>query len=110
MQKRQVLKFAFAGAASLVLTACGGEKDAAAGSAQPAEKKDAAAAQTTAGGKLKVAFVYVSPANEEGWSTQHDFARREIEKTRSKRSSSNRFLKTPTRNACSGISQIRATS
>ena len=79
MQKRQVLKFAFAGAASLVLTACGGEKDAAAGSAQPAEKKDAAAAQTTAGGKLKVAFVYVSPANEEGWSTQHELARQAVQ-------------------------------
>ena len=28
---------------------------------------------------MKVAFMYVSPANEEGWSTQHDIARRAVE-------------------------------
>jgi len=28
---------------------------------------------------LKVAFVYVSPANEEGWSSQHDIARKFVE-------------------------------
>ena len=29
---------------------------------------------------MKVAFVYVSPANEEGWSSQHDIARQFVEK------------------------------
>ena len=33
-----------------------------------------------ASGPLKVAFVYVSPANEEGWSSQHDKGRQAVEK------------------------------
>lgn len=75
MQKRTVLKICLAGAASAVLTACGEDKKPAAGSA-------AGAAKGAAGAKdqLKVAFVYVSPANEEGWSSQHDLGRKYIEK------------------------------
>lgn len=38
------------------------------------------AAKVDASGPLKVAFVYVSPANEEGWSSQHDKARQAVEK------------------------------
>ena len=80
MQKRFVLKLAFAGLAGVALSACG-EKDAPKGAAPAAEKSPApAAAAPKAAEPLKVAFMYVSPANEEGWSTQHDIARRAVEK------------------------------
>lgn len=74
MQKRALVKFALAGAAALALAGCGGE-----------DKKEAPKAQASSDAKsegpLKVAFVYVSPANEEGWSNQHDLGRQAIEKT-----------------------------
>ena len=80
MNKRFAFKFALAGAAALMLTACG-EKEAPKAPAQsgaPAKAADAAP-QLKASEPLKVAFMYVSPANEEGWSTQHDIARRAAE-------------------------------
>ena len=77
MQKRTALKFALAGAFSMMLSACGKE-EAKAPAAEP--KKDAADATTNAAdAPLKVAFIYVSPANEEGWSSQHDLARKALE-------------------------------
>ena len=80
MQKRTLIKMTFAGVTALVLTACG--EEASKPAAQPAAEKpaDGKAAAPAASGPLKVAFVYISPVSEEGWSTQHDFARREIEK------------------------------
>ena len=75
MQKRTALKLCIAGAAAILLTACGKEEPKTAPEA-PAEKP---AAQATAE-PMKVAFVYVSPANEEGWSSQHDIARQFVEK------------------------------
>lgn len=80
MNKRFAFKLALAGAAALMLTACG-EKEAPKAPAQsgaPAKAADAAP-QPKASEPLKVAFMYVSPANEEGWSTQHDIARRAAE-------------------------------
>ncbi len=76
LQKRLLFKAALAGAVTLTLSACGKdepEKTAAA----PASSSPAPAAP--AQGPLKVAFVYVSPANEEGWSSQHDLGRKAIE-------------------------------
>lgn len=78
MQKRFAFKLVAAGAAALMLAACGKEEPKTA--AAPAEQKPAAAPAAKAEGPLKVAFVYVSPANEEGWSTQHDIARQAVEK------------------------------
>lgn len=75
MNKRFAFKLAFAGAAALALTACG-EKTEPPKAAEPAKT---AAAPAAAKEPLKVAFMYVSPANEEGWSTQHDIARRAVE-------------------------------
>lgn len=75
MNKRFAFKLAFAGAAALALTACG-EKTEPPKAAEPAKT---AAAPADAKEPLKVAFMYVSPANEEGWSTQHDIARRAVE-------------------------------
>ena len=80
MNKRFAFKLALAGAAALMLTACG-EKEAPKAPAQsgaPAKAADAAP-QPKANEPLKVAFMYVSPANEKGWSTQHDIARRAAE-------------------------------
>ena len=80
MNKRFAFKLALAGATALMLTACG-EKEAPKAPAQsgaPAKAADAAP-QPKANEPLKVAFMYVSPANEEGWSTQHDIARRAAE-------------------------------
>lgn len=74
MQKRVLVKFALAGAAALALAGCGSDEQ------KEAPKADAAA-KTEEAGPLKVAFVYVSPANEEGWSNQHDLGRQAIEKT-----------------------------
>lgn len=80
MQKRYAFKLAFAGAAALMLAACGKEEPKPAAAPQKAaEPAKQAAAGAAAGGPLKVAFVYVSPANEEGWSTQHDIARKAVE-------------------------------
>ncbi len=77
MQKRTALKLALAGAFSMMLSACGKE-EAKAPAAEP--KKDAADATTNAAdAPLKVAFIYVSPATEEGWSSQHDLARKALE-------------------------------
>ncbi len=77
MQKRTALKLALAGATALMLSACGKDeaKPAASGAAAPA-----APAADRGEGPLKVAFVYVSPANEEGWSQQHDIGRQKVEK------------------------------
>ena len=75
MQKRYAFKLALAGAAALALTACGEKTEPAKTAAAPA-----AAEPAKSTGPLKVAFMYVSPANEEGWSTQHDLARQAVEK------------------------------
>lgn len=75
MQKRTAFKLCIAGATALVLTACGKEEPKTAPVAP--EAKTAAQAKAE---PMKVAFVYVSPANEEGWSSQHDIARQFVEK------------------------------
>lgn len=75
MQKRTAFKLCIAGATALMLTACGKE--------EPKTAPVAPEAKTAAESKaepMKVAFVYVSPANEEGWSSQHDIARQFVEK------------------------------
>ena len=56
MQKRTAFKLCLAGATAVALNA-------------------APVAVFAKDEPLKVAFVYVSPANEEGWSSQHDIAR-----------------------------------
>ena len=75
MQKRVVFKLALAGAVTLALSACGDKTEAPKQAAAAAPAKVEAAA-----GPLKIAFVYVSPASEEGWSRQHDLARIALEK------------------------------
>ena len=60
MQKRTAFKLCLAGATAVALNA-------------------APVAVFAKDEPLKVAFVYVSPANEEGWSSQHDIARKFVE-------------------------------
>lgn len=78
MNKRTAFKLCIAGAAAVMLAACGKDEPKPA----PAAKDVKTAAQPAAAAKepMKVAFVYVSPANEEGWSSQHDIARQYVEK------------------------------
>ncbi len=76
MNKRTAFKLCLAGAAAVMLTACGKEEPKPA----PAAPDAKTAAAPAAAEPMKVAFVYVSPANEEGWSSQHDLGRQFIEK------------------------------
>ena len=78
MNKRTAFKLCIAGAAAVMLAACGKDEPKPA----PAAKDVKTAAQPAEAAKepMKVAFVYVSPANEEGWSSQHDIARQYVEK------------------------------
>lgn len=79
MNKRFAFKLCAATAATLLLAACGKEEPKPAPTtAAPAKTTEAQPAQQ---GPMKVAFVYVSPANEEGWSSQHDLGRQYVEKT-----------------------------
>ena len=73
MQKRTALKLVLAGAAAAMLAGCGDKTEAPKEAAAP--EKTAAAPADKAAGPYKVAFVYVSPASEEGWLRQHDLAR-----------------------------------
>ena len=73
MKKRTALKLVLAGAAAAMLAGCGDKTEAPKEAAAP--EKTAAAPADKAAGPYKVAFVYVSPASEEGWSRQHDLAR-----------------------------------
>ena len=78
MNKRFAFKLCMAGVATVMLGACGKEepKQAPAAQTPAASTSTAPAAQEP----MKVAFVYVSPANEEGWSSQHDLGRQYVEK------------------------------
>lgn len=81
MNKRFALKLCLAGVAMAMLGACGKEEAKPAPAAKPEAKPAATQAAPAPAAKdpLKVAFVYVSPANEEGWSSQHDAARKAVE-------------------------------
>jgi simple sugar transport system substrate-binding protein len=65
-------------AASAALVGCGKKEEAA--PAAPAESTAAApAAAASAPGALKVAFAYVGPVGDAGWTFAHDRARREVQ-------------------------------
>ena len=74
VQKRSLLKFAAVTAvAAAVLVGCGKKPEAAAPEAAPA----AAAPKAE---PLKIAFAYVGPVGDGGWTFAHDNARKAIEK------------------------------
>lgn len=112
MQKRTALKLVLAGAAAAMLAGCGDKTEAPKEAAAP--EKAAAAPADKAAGPYKVAFVYVSPASEEGWSRQHDLARIALEKVYGDKvkftTVENTFPPALTANACCATSRSRATS
>lgn len=68
MTQRRILALSVAAAAILALTACG-KKEEAPKAAAPAAKAD----------PMKIAFMYVGPTGDHGWSYAHDLGRKEIE-------------------------------
>ena len=103
MQKRTALKLVLAGAA-VALHQVRLEPEPGLAAAAPADK---------AAGPYKVAFVYVSPASEEGWSRQHDLARIALEKVygdKVKFTTGKNIAAELTANACFATSRSRATS
>ncbi len=76
LQKRSLLKIAaLTAVASAALLGCGKKEEVA-----PAAPAPAAAASTPKAEPLKIAFAYVGPVGDGGWSFAHDNGRKAIEK------------------------------
>ncbi|WP_323031305.1 BMP family ABC transporter substrate-binding protein [Brachymonas denitrificans] len=75
--KRTALRVAACAAAALTLAACG-QKDAPATGTSGAAASSAAPA-AAAKGPLKIAFAYIGPVGDGGWTFAHDNARKAIE-------------------------------
>ena len=73
--KRSILKLAALAAAASALVACGKKDEPAPSAAAPAP----AAEQAAKAEPLKVAFVYVGPVGDGGWSFAHDNGRKAVE-------------------------------
>ena len=78
ISKRTALRAAACAAAALTLVACG-KKDAPATGASGAAAASAAAPSAAAKGPLKIAFAYIGPVGEGGWTFAHDNARKAVE-------------------------------
>ena len=77
---RRITLAALAAGAALTLWGCGKSNDTAAGNAAPAASSaPAAAAPAPANEPLKIAFVYVGPVGDAGWTHAHDDGRKEVE-------------------------------
>ncbi|RIX75679.1 BMP family ABC transporter substrate-binding protein [Acidovorax cavernicola] len=80
LNKRSLLKLAaFTAVASAALIGCGKKEEAAAPAAPPAPAPAAAPAPAPAA-PLNIAFAYVGPVGDGGWSFAHDNARKALEK------------------------------
>lgn len=80
LNKRSLLKLAaLTAVASAALIGCGKKEEAAAPAAPPAPAPAAAAAPAPAA-PLNIAFAYVGPVGDGGWSFAHDNGRKAIEK------------------------------
>ncbi len=81
--KRSLIKLAGLGslAAAAMLVGCG-KKDEAPAAAAPAAAPatEAAASAPAAAGPLKIAFAYIGPVGDGGWTFAHDNARKALEK------------------------------
>ncbi|WP_342616629.1 BMP family ABC transporter substrate-binding protein [Rhodoferax sp. GW822-FHT02A01] len=78
LQKRSLLKIAALGAvASAVLVGCGKKEEAPAPAPAPAPAASAPAPKPE---PLKIAFAYVGPVGDGGWTFAHDSARKALEK------------------------------
>jgi len=82
ISKRSVIKLA--GWSSLAVAAalvgCGKKEEAPTAATPAASAAPAAAASAPAAAKLKVAFAYVGPVGDGGWTFAHDNARKALEK------------------------------
>ena len=78
---RRITLAALAAGAALTLWGCGKYNDNAGGNtaAPAASSAPAATAPAPANEPLKVAFVYVGPVGDAGWTYAHDAARKEVE-------------------------------
>ena len=74
-RKRSLLKLAALAAAASALVACGKKEEAA-----PAAAPAAAAPAPAKAEPLKIAFAYVGPVGDGGWTFAHDNARKALEK------------------------------
>ena len=82
LNKRSLLKLAaLTAVASAALIGCGKKEEAAAPAAAPAAPAPVAAAPAPApAAPLNIAFAYVGPVGDGGWSFAHDNARKALEK------------------------------
>ncbi len=79
LQKRSLLRFAaLTAVASAALVGCGKKEEAA--PAAPAASAPAAAASAPKAEPLKIAFAYVGPVGDGGWTFAHDNGRKALEK------------------------------
>ena len=79
--KRSILKLAALAAAASALVACGKKDEPAPTAAAPAPAPAAASAPAPAKAEpLKIAFAYVGPVGDGGWTFAHDNARKALEK------------------------------
>jgi basic membrane protein A len=83
LNKRSLLKLAaFSAVASAALVGCGKKEEAPAAAAAPATSAPATAAApaATPAAPLNIAFAYVGPVGDGGWSFAHDNGRKALEK------------------------------
>ncbi|MGJ7527410.1 BMP family ABC transporter substrate-binding protein [Variovorax sp. GB1P17] len=81
LNKRSLLKLAaFTAVASAALMGCGKKEEAAAPAAPAAPAPVAAAPAPATTAPLNIAFAYVGPVGDGGWSFAHDNARKALEK------------------------------
>jgi simple sugar transport system substrate-binding protein len=71
---------ALSAAAAAALAGCGKKEESPATPSAPPAPAPAAAAPAPAAGPLKIAFAYVGPVGDGGWTYAHDQARKAIEK------------------------------
>ncbi|MDM0115904.1 BMP family ABC transporter substrate-binding protein [Variovorax sp. J22R133] len=81
LNKRSLLKLtALSAVAAAALMGCGKKEEAPAPAATPAAPAPTAAAPAPAAGPLNIAFAYVGPVGDGGWTFAHDNGRKAIEK------------------------------
>ena len=80
LKKRSLLLATVSAAAAAALIGCGKKEEAPAPAAAPAAPAPTAAAPAPAAGPLNIAFAYVGPVGDGGWTFAHDNARKALEK------------------------------
>lgn len=81
LNKRSLLKLAaLTAVASAALIGCGKKEEAAAPAAAPAPAPAPAAAAPAPAAPLNIAFAYIGPVGDGGWTFAHDNARKALEK------------------------------